>query len=278
MIAIGKYNTLLILRKTSVGLYLGDQETGEDVLLPNKYCPEEFELYEPIEVFVYRDNAERRIATTLTPDILLHEFALLQVVDVSQAGAFMDWGLEKQLFVPFAEQRQPMEVGQWHVVYLDIDPKTDRLYASAKIEQRLQNEKLTVAEGDAVDLLVFRETDLGFSVIVNQVHQGLVFHNEVFRELRVGERLKGFVKRIREENKLDISLQPIGYLNAIESNTDAICNALRLNDGFLPVTDKSAPDIIYTRFGMSKKAFKKAIGALYKERKSMIEEDGIRLL
>ncbi len=278
MIEIGKYNTLRILRETSVGMYLGDEETGEDVLLPNKYCPEHFELYDPIEVFVYRDYAERKVATNLTPEILLHEFALLQVKDVSHAGAFMDWGLEKHLLVPFTEQRQEMEVGRWYIVYMDIDAKTDRLYGSNKIEQRLQNEELTVAEGDEVDLLVYKQSDLGFSVIVNNLHQGLVFQNEVFKEIRVGEKMKGFVKKIREENKLDISLQPLGYRNFIGNNTEVICNALTLNNGFLPITDKSSPEIIYKQFGMSKKAFKKTIGALYKERKIMIETGGIRLM
>ncbi|HLF65104.1 MAG TPA: S1-like domain-containing RNA-binding protein [Saprospiraceae bacterium] len=277
MIEIGKYHTLRILRETSVGLYLGD-DFGEDVLLPNKYCPEKFELYEPIEVFVYRDNAERKVATNLTPDILLHEFGLLQVKDISHAGAFMDWGLEKHLLVPFSEQRQEMEVGRWYIIYMDIDTKTDRLYGSNKIEQRLQNEELTVAEGDEVDLLVYKETDLGFSVIVNHIHQGLVFQNETFREIRVGDTVKGFVKKIREENKLDISLQPLGYRSFNSMNTELICNALMINDGYLPVTDKSSPEDIYSRFGISKKAFKKAIGALYKERKILIEEEGIKLI
>ena len=276
MIEVGKHHTLRILRETSVGLYLGD-DTGEDVLLPNKYCPERFEINDTIEVFVYRDNAQRKIATTLTPDILMHEFGLLQVVDVSDAGAFLDWGLEKHLMVPYREQPQKMEVGKWYVVYLDLDTKMDRLYASNNIEQHLQNTELTVAEGDEVELLVFKKTELGFAVIVNHKHKGLVFANEVFKELQIGDQMKGFIKKIREENKLDISLQPLGYRNFNNANTETIYSALQNNDGFLPITDKSSPDEIYSRFGISKKAFKKAIGVLYKERKISIESEGIKL-
>lgn len=277
MIEIGKYNTLRILRETSVGLYLGDDSTGEDVLLPNKYRPEQFELYEPLTVFVYRDNAERKIATNLTPGILMHEFALLQVKDVSHVGAFMDWGLEKHLMVPFSEQRQEMEIGRWYIVYMDLDEKTDRLFGTNKIDQHLQNAELTVAEGDEVDLLVFKETDLGYSVIVNNKHKGLVFHNEVFRAIRIGDKLKGFVKKIREENALDISLQPLGYRKFNTGNTQLILDTLKRNEGYLAITDKSTPEEIYSRFGISKKAFKMAVGALYKERKILIEDNGIRL-
>jgi predicted RNA-binding protein (virulence factor B family) len=277
VIEIGKYNTLTILRETSVGLYLGDAE-GEDVLLPNKYCPDRFEIDDTIEVFVYKDYAERKVATTLTPEILLHEFALLQVADVTPVGAFMDWGLEKHLLVPFSEQRQEMELGRWYVIYLDIDVETNRLFGSNKISKRLQNTTLTIAEGDAVQLLVYRKTELGFSVIVNNVHEGLVYANEIFKELRVGDRIKGYVKKIREENKLDISLQPVGYRNFNNENTDTIYRALKERDGFIAITDKSSPEEIYAQFGMSKKAFKKAVGALYKERKIVIEEDGIKLI
>lgn len=276
MIEIGKHHKLEIRRETSVGLFLGD-ESGEEVLLPNKYRPERFEIGDTIEVFVYRDNAERKIATTLTPDIELHEFALLKVFDITETGAFMEWGLEKHLFVPFSEQYQDMQAGKWYVVYLELDRKTDRLYGSTKVEKHLNNDALTLREGKEVDLLMYKRTDLGYSVIVNNEYQGLVYANEVYRELRVGERLKGFVKKIREGNKLDISLQPIGFVRANRANTDIIYEALSLEDGFLPFTDKSSPEEIYKRFGMSKKAFKNGIGALYKEKRIVIEEKGIRL-
>ncbi|PSR12371.1 MAG: GntR family transcriptional regulator [Bacteroidetes bacterium] len=277
MIAIGEYSELTILRETSVGLFLGDDE-GEDVLLPNKYCPEKFDIGDKIRVFVYLDYDERKVATNLTPKINLHEFALLEVTAVANVGAFLDWGMEKNLMVPFKEQRQKMEVGRWYIVYLDIDEQTNRLYASNRIEKRLQNNTLTVAEGDEVEVLVFQKTDIGFSVIVNNAHKGLLFKNEVFTELRVGDKVTGYVKKIREENKIDIALQPSGYINFIESTSEEVYRVLVANRGFLAVTDKSAPAMIYEKFGISKKAFKKAVGDLYKQRKITIEEGGIRVV
>lgn len=277
MIEIGKYSTLKILRLTTVGLFLGD-ETGEDVLLPNKYCPEDYEIGDDLKVFVYRDYAERKVATNLSPRIALHEFALLEVTDVTDVGAFLDWGMEKNLLVPFKEQRQKMELGRWYVVYLDIDEQTDRLFATNKVEKRLSNEVLTVAEGDKAELLILSETDLGFSVIVNHKHKGLVYKNETFQELNIGDTVTGFVKKIRDENKLDISLTPLGYRNFIDDNSALIFDALEANNGALSITDKSSPGLIHAQFGLSKKAFKKALGTLYKQRKITIEPDGIKLV
>jgi len=277
VIEIGRYNELRILRQTSVGLYLGN-ESGEDVLLPNKYCPESYKLEDKMEVFVYRDYAGRKVATNLTPKIFLNEFALLQVTAVADVGAFMDWGMEKDLMVPFKEQRQKMEEGRWYIVYLDIDKKTDRLYASNKIEKFLQNEVLTLEEGEEVELLVLQKTDIGFSVIVNNAHKGLIFKNEIFKELNIGDKLNGFVKKIREDNKIDISIQPIGYDNFNDTNSELIYRTLVENKGFLAVTDKSSPNEIYLQFGISKKAFKKSIGALYKQRKITIQLKGIKLI
>ncbi|RLD19558.1 MAG: GntR family transcriptional regulator [Bacteroidetes bacterium] len=277
MIEIGKYNELTILRETSVGLYLGD-ESGEDVLLPNKYCPEKYELEDKISVFVYLDYAERKIATNITPKVLLNEFSLLRVTAIETVGAFMDWGLEKDLMVPFKEQRQRMSIDRWYIVYLDLDTDTDRLFASNRIEKHLQNENLNVEVGDEVDILIYHKTDLGFTVIVNHAHKGLVYNNEVFKELNIGDKLKGFVKNIREENKLDISLQPIGYVNYNDTNTQLVYQALVDADGILEITDKSSPEEIHAQFGISKKAFKKALGALYKDRKIEIKPEGIRLV
>ena len=274
MIEIGKYNTLSILRETSVGLYLGDT-SGEDVLLPHKYCPDHYNLFDEIEVFVYRDHEERKVATNITPKIFLHEFAFLQVTAVTDVGAFLDWGMEKELMVPFREQRQKMEKGRWYVVYLDIDEKTDRLFASNKLDKYLKNETLTVEEGNLVSLIVMQKTDLGYNVIVNNVHKGLVYENEIFKKINIGDRLTGYVKQIREENKLDISLQPIGYEKSIDEHTEFIIKTLKEKKGYLPLTDKSAAEEIYSQLGMSKKAFKKAIGALYKQRKIELHSDGI---
>ncbi len=277
MIPIGQHQDLTILRHTSVGLYLGD-ESGEDVLLPNKYCPEKFTIGEKLNVFVYRDYEERKIATNLKPKILMHQFALLRVTSVSNVGAFMDWGLEKELLVPFREQRQKMEVGRWYIVYLDLDKETDRLYATNKIEKKLQNKTLSVLEGDAVDVLVMKKTDLGFSVIVNHQHEGLIFQSDIFGNLNIGDKVKGYVKQIRDDNKLDISLQPIGFENFNDPNCDKILNSLKTHKGFLPIADKSTPEEVYAQFGISKKAYKKAIGTLYKQRKIMLQPDGIKLI
>jgi len=261
-----------------VGLYLGDEEEEEDVLLPNKYCPERFEIGEKINVFVYRDYEERKIATNLQPKILLHQFALLRVTSVSNVGAFLDWGLEKELLVPFREQRKKMEVGRWYIVFLELDKVTDRLYATNKIEKRLQNKTLTVQEGDAVDVLVMKKTDLGYSVIVNQQHEGLIFESDIFTTLNIGDTVKGYVKQIRDDNKIDISLQPIGFENFNDPNCEMILKQLRAQKGFLPISDKSTPEEIYTQFNISKKAFKKAVGTLYKQRKIALQPDGIKLV
>lgn len=277
MIEIGKYNDLEILRETSIGLYLGDEE-GEDVLLPNKYCPKEFVIGEKIRVFVYLDNEARKIATNLIPKILLNEYALLQVVAVEKVGAFLDWGLEKDLMVPFREQRQRMEIGRWYIVYLDIDKKTGRLFASNKIEQRLQNEEISFNVGDKVDLLILQKTDLGYSVIINHLHKGLIYENEIFTELNIGQQLPGYIKSIREDGKIDVSLQAIGYRDSIDPNQDLIMRKLYENEGFLTLNDKSPPEKIYSELGISKKAFKKTLGAMYKERVIEITEDGIKLI
>jgi len=277
MIEIGKYNTLTILRTAIVGLYLGGEQ-GEDVLLPNKYVPENYKIDDEINVFVYLDNEERKIATTLKPKILMHQFALLQVKEVSKYGAFLDWGLGKHLLVPFKEQFQKMEEGRWYIVYLDLDEQTDRLYASNRIEKILDNEVVSVKEGEEVDIMFYRETEIGYSVIVNHCHRGLVYNNEIFKNINIGDRQKAYVKLIREENKLDISLQPIGYQNFNSVNTQKLYDDLKSNKGFIPLTDKSAPDDIYKRFAISKKAFKRAVGELYKQRKIVIEEKGIKLV
>jgi uncharacterized protein len=277
LIAIGQHHELTILRSTTVGLFLGDGGE-EDILLPHKYCPERFELGDKIRVFVYRDHEERKIATTLEPKILLHRFAFLRVTSVSNVGAFLDWGLEKELMVPFREQRQKMEQGRWYIVYMDLDLKTDRLYATNKIEKRLKNELLTVEEGDAVDVMIMKKTDLGFSVIVNQKHEGLIYANEIFTKLNIGDKVKGFVKTIRDDNKIDISLQLTGFKNANDPNREMILSKLKAHKGFLPITDKSTPEEVYTLFGISKKAYKKAIGTLYKQRKVVLEAEGIKLI
>ena len=277
MIEQGKQIELKIAKRATFGLYLADP-SGEEVLLPNKYCSDEMKPGGTIEVFVYKDSEGKKVATTLTPKIFIHEFALLKVTAVTGVGAFLDWGLEKELMVPFREQKQKLEVGRWYVVYLDLDKKSDRLYASNRVERFLQNDQISVKEGEEVELVVLQKTDLGYSVIVNHVHKGLLFDNEIFQEIRVGDRLKGYVKKIRDDQKIDISIQPIGFRNFNDANSELIYKTLVENEGFLAVTDKSGPDEIYSLFGISKKAFKKSLGALYKQRKIDIQADGIKLI
>jgi predicted RNA-binding protein (virulence factor B family) len=276
MLFIGKYNNLTIERLTSVGMFLSDVE-GEEVLLPNQYLTDEMQVGDTIRVFVYLDSEDRPVATTETPKIIRNEFASLEVKDVSEYGAFMDWGLIKDLFVPFREQSVPMVVGEWHVVFLYLDQKSSRLIASTKIDRFLENDRLTVKEGDEVDLLVWQKTDLGYNAIVNQYHKGLIYHNEVFRDIKPGDSLKGYVKKIRPENKLDITLQKSGGEH-IEPSAQRILEELKKGQGFMNLSDGSSPEDIYKRLQISKKIFKKAIGGLYKQGIIRIEENGIRLL
>ena len=274
MLFIGKYNNLTILRDTSVGFFLGDVE-GEEVLLPNKYKTDDMQIDDVIRVFVYNDSEDRPVATTETPKIVRNEFANLEVKDVSEHGAFLNWGLEKDLFVPFREQSTPMEIGEWHVVFLYLDQKTSRLIATTKRDRYLENERLLVKEGDEVDIIIWKKTDLGYNVVVNQFHKGLIYANEVFKPITIGESLKGYVKKIRDENRLDISLEKQGYENVVEPTAQRILDDLKKNDGYLNLSDASAPEDINRLLGISKKVFKKAIGGLYKQGLIRIAEDGI---
>ena len=277
MIEIGRYNDLMILIQKEEGLILSDDE-GEKVLLPSDQCPENYAVGDPINVFVFLNSDKKKVATSAKPKILLDDFAFLKVVDVTEVGAFLDWGMEKDLLVPYKEQREPMEEYKRYVVYLDIDEQTDRLYASSKIEQFLQQVHITVSTGDEVEIMVYQRTDLGYLVIINEMHQGLVYKNEIFQPIKIGDKLKGYIKTIRPDNKIDVSLQPIGYSNSNDKNTTMLYERLVENGGYLKLTDKSDPQIIYDELGISKKAFKRSVGALYKERKITIEADKIKLV
>ena len=276
MIKLGEYNALEILRDTEPGLFLGDGAEGE-VLLPNRYVPEVFEIGEKIEVFVYLDNEERPVATTDKPYVKSGDFALLRCNQVTDFGAFLDWGLVKELFCPFREQAFKMKPGGWYLVHCYLDDETERLVASSKTNRFLDNKELTVAQFDEVDLIVSHPSELGMNVIVNKTHLGLVFKDDIYKDISVGDRLKGIVKKVRNDNKLDISLNQIGYRN-IEPNAEQILNELHDNGGFIPLSDKSDPEQIKAMLQMSKKSFKKAIGALYKDRLITIDQDGIRLI
>ncbi len=273
---IGQFNTLKIDRDTQVGLFLTNGK--EDVLLPNKYVPKVFEIGEEITVFVYLDHEERPVATTLVPYIFLNEFALLRVNYVNQVGAFMDWGMEKDILVPFKEQARPMEKGKRYLVYLYLDEKTNRLVASSKTNQFLNNENVALEKNEEVDLIISHITEIGINVIINQKHKGLVYKDEVYNDaIRTGDKMKGYIKTIRPDGKIDVSLQFQGF-ESIEPNSEIILNELRASRGFLRLNDNSNPEDIKTVLKMSKKTFKKAIGLLYKEKLIEIKDDGIHLL
>ncbi|GAA4809397.1 CvfB family protein [Litoribaculum gwangyangense] len=276
MIKLGELNTLEILRETDHGIYLIDNEDNE-VLLPNRYVPESFKIWDKLDVFVYLDNEERPVATTDMPYIMKGDFALLRCNQVNDYGAFLDWGLVKELFCPFKEQAFKMKPGGWYLVHCYIDEKTDRLVASSKTNRFLDNKELTVNQFDEVDIIVSHPSDIGMNVIVNKVHSGLIYKDSIFRDISVGDKLKGIVKKIRPGNKLDISLGKIGYRN-IEPNAERILKELNDNSGYLNLSDKSSPEIIKDMLQMSKKNFKKAIGSLYKERQIDIKDDGIYLV
>ncbi|WP_289064099.1 S1-like domain-containing RNA-binding protein [uncultured Zobellia sp.] len=273
MIELGNYNELEVLRDTSVGLFLGST-TGTEILLPNKYVPKTIDIGDMIKVFCYLDHEERPIATTLTPSVIRNKFGFLQVAEVNKIGAFMDWGLEKHLLVPFSEQRDKMKEGQWYVVRCYMDEVSFRLVGSNKIDKFLSNDKLAVRERQEVDLLFTRLTDLGWEVIINDQHKGLVYSNEIYKHVAVGDRTKGYIKNIRPDNKLDISLQPIGE-KLLEPAAEAIYKKLMAHGGYLALHDKSDPKLIKRELQMSKKTFKKGVGTLYRERKIEIKDDGI---
>lgn len=276
MIRIGEYNTLEILRETDPGLYLGDTEENV-VLLPHRYKPESFSIGDMLEVFVYLDYDERPVATTLTPHVHLNEFGYLHCSDVNEFGAFMDWGLQKQLFVPFKEQARPMKVGNWYIVYLYLDEQTNRLVGSSKTNKYLSNDTVTLQKFDEVAIMITHITDLGANVIINGQHKGLIFRDDIFEDIRTGDTLNAYIKRVREDNKVDVVLQAPGY-RSIEPNANFILEELKAAGGFIALHDKSDPETIKNELGMSKKSFKKAIGTLYKDKQITIKPDGIELI
>lgn len=276
MIALGQFNTLEILRHTSVGLFLGDDDDN-DILLPNKYVPETYEIGDKIEVFCYLDYDERPVATNLDPGITVGEFQLLEVVEVNEFGAFLDWGLEKHLLVPFREQRSKMQERQWYVVFCYLDEKSNRLVASNKIDRFVSNDVLTVKVRQKVELIITRQTDLGWEVIINNKHKGLVYNNEVFKKIAIGDVMAGVIKEIRADHKIDVSLQPLGE-KILEPAANKILDTLSAHGGFLALNDKSDPELIREELQMSKKTFKKGVGTLYKARKIEIKADGIHAI
>ena len=264
MIKIGEYNNLQIDRREESGFYLEDDE-GNSVLLPNAYIEPSYSIGDTIKVFIYLDSEDRIIATNLIPKVTLGKFAYLAVKEVNEVGAFLDMGLAKDLLVPFRQQASDMIEGKSYLVYLYLDETTNRLIASSKINQRLNNDSINLMEGEQVDLIIANKTDLGYNVIVNEKHKGLIFNDAIFQEINVGDELKGFVKTIRDDNKIDILLHQQGVSN-FEPNAQKIITFLKQSGGRSNLTDSSSPEEIYKALGMSKKTFKKALGLLYKKR------------
>ena len=276
MISLGSTHQLKVVKILDFGFYLDAGELGE-VLLPSKHAPKDLSVGDLLYVFLYLDSEDRPIATTKIPKARVGEFAYLKVVARTHVGAFLDWGLEKDVLVPFAEQHRPMDVDKSYIVYLYLDKNDGRIVASSKIDKFLDDEKPhDFSPQEQVNLIIANSTDLGFKAIINNSHWGVLYKNDVFQKLSFGQSKKGFIKRIREDGKIDLSLQ--GGKETRDKYTKIILNYLEKQQGFAPVHDKSSPEIIADTFGMSKGAFKKAIGGLYKQRIITIAKDGIRLV
>ena len=276
MASIGKLNWLPVLRETDFGLILDGGDLGE-ILMPNRYVTDEWETGDVVEVFLMLDSEDRLTATTEKPLAMVDEFALLKVVAVTNVGAFLDWGLPKDLLVPFREQNIPLREGQSVVVRIYLDELTNRIAASAKLDKFLDRAPPDYEPDEKVKLLICAKTDLGFKAIINNKNWGVIFHNEVFQTLEKGQRIEGYIKQIRPDGKIDLSLQKPGA-KSIGNLSDAILDHLKEQGGFMPITDKSPPEEIYALFGVSKKAYKRAIGGLYKKRLITFENNGTKLV
>ncbi|MBL7811594.1 MAG: GntR family transcriptional regulator [Bacteroidetes bacterium] len=271
----GKFNRLTVNRKVDFGVFLDGGEAGE-ILMPAKYVPEGTEPGAEVDVFVYYDTMDRIIATTEKPLLVTGECAALICKSITKYGAFLDWGLTKDLFVPFREQKTEMKEGRPYVVTAYPDKLTKRIVGSTKIEKYLNKSEPTFEPGQEVSLLIFSETPLGYKAVINHTHTGILYHNEVFQPLAIGQTVKGYIKLVRPDGKTDLSLQQTGGVHQDEM-AEKLLKMLEKAGGFIPATDKTGPDDIYDQFGMSKKAWKKAVGSLYKARLISLEEDGIRL-
>jgi uncharacterized protein len=280
MINVGQYNTLKVLRNVAFGIYLDDGAEG--ILLPKRFVPPAVKDGDELTVFVYHDGEERLIATTQKPIGIVGDIVKLRCVSKTPKGAFLDNGLMKDLFVPTSKQQRGMLPNGEYIVKIYIDEQTGRLTATEKFDSELQNINLTVKELDEVDLLVYRRTDIGYVVIINNLHTGVLHHNEIYRNITEGDRFKGFIKKTLYDNKLgayriDVAAGKAGYAR-VEDEGEKILRMLKENNGFLPYHDKSDPEVIYDVFGMSKKTFKMTLGNLYKGKKVSLENDGIKLI
>jgi len=274
MVRIGEYNELKVIRVVDFGVYLDDEKEG--ILLPKRFVPEGVQTGDSLRVFIYHDSEYRMIATTLEPKGVVGDIVKLRAVDVTQQGAFLDWGLMKDIFVPKSQQLLRMIPGGEYLVKIYIDERTGRVAATEKIDQFLSNDSLSVKEMDIVQLVIYRRTDIGYLVIINNKHTGVLHFNEVFRVIETGDKLEGFIKKIGPENKIDVVAGRPGY-QRVEDETGKIMRLLKENNGYLPYHDKSDPDDIYSFFSMSKKTFKMTTGNLFKQRKIVFTKTGIKL-
>ncbi len=276
MVQIGKINRLSIKPSHDHNIHLDGGESG-DILLKSKLSGKRYRTGDEIDVFVYVDKEQRLLATVHNPTVMVDEIATLKVLSTSTAGAFLGWGLEDDLFVPKSEQQNTMRKGNSYVVFVFLSEKTHRIAASSKLDKFLDLQPPKFKEGEKVDLLVYAVTDMGYSAVVNGSHVGMIYQNEVFQKLVIGQKLEGYVKKIRDDLKIDLRLQQTGY-QRVDDISQSILDTLKGNDGMVALTDKSPPEEIYAMFGISKKTFKKAIGSLYKKKLIMIKTDSINLL
>ncbi|MEP6948941.1 MAG: S1-like domain-containing RNA-binding protein [Ginsengibacter sp.] len=272
---MGEYNVLKVIKEKAMGVFLDDGDIG--ILLPKRFVPPGTHIGDELKVFLYHDGEDRPIATTQQPLGILGDIVKLRVVSTTAHGAFLDWGLMKDLFIPRSKQVSFMQPGGNYLVKIVMDEQTGRLAATEKFDSFLSNETLTVKEMDLVDLLVYRRSDLGYVVIINNKHTGLLHFNEVYRTIETGDRFPGFIKKILPENKIDVAAGKPGYTR-VEDESAKVIRLLKENDGYLPYHDKSSPENIYSFFGMSKKTFKMTTGKLYKERKLEFTQTGIKLI
>lgn len=275
-IKIGEMNELTIVKAVDFGLYLDGGEVWGEILLPRRYVPQDYKIGEKIKVFIYTDSEDRIIATTETPKVKVGEFACLKVVFITPIGAFLDWGLSKDLLMPLGEMKRKVLIGETCIVAVYLDTETNRVAASARLSQFMDQTPAQYQEGEEVSLLISNQTELGYRAIINNAHWGVIFDNDVFEPIKVGGTKKGFVKRVRADGKIDLILHKPGY-EKVGDFSDVIMTRLQEAGGFLGLTDKTEPEVIYEMFGVSKKTFKKAVGALYKKRLIVIEDSGFRI-
>jgi len=274
---LGKINRLKVGRLSQFGNYLIDDKNNE-VLLPDDHDGDAIELGEVIDVFIYLNSDDQYVATTKIPYIQLNQFAYLQVKEVNKVGAFMDIGLPKDLLVPYAEQTEEMFVGNGYLVFMFLDEETNRLVGSCKENEFVFNDEIDIAQGDEVEALLYRKSDIGMNVIVNNLYKGLIFKSDIHKNIKAGGKVKAYVKNVREDGKIDLLLEPLGYKKSIETTTEIILTKVKESNGQLFLTDKSTPEEIKQQLGISKKAFKRGIGSLYKEKQIVILKESIRLI